>query len=76
MEQDAVRKKYGIKIYIPLIVLVALMVVFKVLKLGEDIGMPLMFLLSAVTGMFTGKKSTCSGLSPPPSAPPPLSWAS
>ena len=56
VEQDAVRKKYGIKIYIPLIVLVALMVVFKVLKLGEDIGMPLMFLLSAVTGMFTGKK--------------------
>ena len=56
VEQDAVRKQYGLKIYIPLVVLVLLMVVFKVLKLGEDIGMPLMFLLSAVTGLFTGKK--------------------
>ena len=56
VEQDAVRKQYGFKIYIPLVVLVVLMVVFKVLKLGEDIGMPLMFMLSAVSGLFTGKK--------------------
>ena len=56
VEQDAVRKQYGFKIYIPLVVLVVLMAVFKVLKLGEDIGMPLMFMLSAVSGLFTGKK--------------------
>ena len=43
-KQDAIRKQYGVRIYIPLLVLVALMVIFKVLKLGEDIGMPLMFL--------------------------------
>ena len=49
-------KQYGVRIYIPLLVLVALMVIFKVLKLGEDIGMPLMFLISAAVGLFTGKK--------------------
>lgn len=55
-EHDAVRKQYGFKIYIPLLVLVALMILFKVLKVFEDIGMPLMFLISAVVGLFTGKK--------------------
>ena len=55
-KQDAIRKQYGVRIYIPLLVLVALMVIFKVLKLGEDIGMPLMFLISAAVGLFTGKK--------------------
>ena len=55
-KQDAVRKQYGARIYLPLLVLVALMIVFKVLKLGEDIGMPLMFLISAAVGLFTGKK--------------------
>ena len=55
-KQDAIRKQYGVRIYIPLLALVALMVIFKVLKLGEDIGMPLMFLISAAVGLFTGKK--------------------
>ena len=55
-KQDAIRKQYGVRIYIPLLVLVALMVIFKVLKLGEDIGMPLMFLISDAVGLFTGKK--------------------
>lgn len=55
-EQDAVRKQYGFKIYLPLIVLLVLMVFFKVLKITEDIGMPLMFLISAVVGLFTGRK--------------------
>ena len=49
-------RRYGVKIYLPLLVLLILMIVFKVLKLGEDIGMPLMFLLSAFSGFFTGRK--------------------
>ena len=56
VKQDETRKQYGVKIYLPLLVLLILMIVFKVLKLGEDIGMPLMFLLSAFTGFFTGRK--------------------
>ena len=56
VKQDEVRKTYGAKIYLPLIVLVILMVLFKIVKIGEDIGMPLMFLISAATGLFTGKK--------------------
>lgn len=56
VEADEIRKQYGIRIYLPLIVLVALMVIFKVLKITDDIGMPLMFLISAVVGFFTGKR--------------------
>lgn len=55
-KQDAVRKEFGFKIYLPLIVLVVLMILFKVVQIAEDIGMPLMFLISAVVGLFTGKK--------------------
>ncbi|MBQ5420980.1 MAG: TRAP transporter large permease subunit [Clostridium sp.] len=56
VKQDETRKQYGIKIYIPLMVLLALMIIFKILRLGEDIGMPLMFLISAASGLFTGRK--------------------
>ena len=56
VKQDETRKQYGVKIYIPLLVLLALMIIFKILKLGEDIGMPLMFLISAISGLFTGRK--------------------
>ncbi len=56
VKQDETRKQYGVKIYLPLLVLLVLMIVFKVLKIGEDIGMPLMFLLSAFSGFFTGRK--------------------
>lgn len=56
VEQDAVRKQYGVKIYLPLVVLVVLMILFKVAKVADDIGMPLMFLISAAVGLFTGKK--------------------
>ena len=56
VKQDETRKQYGVKIYIPLLVLLALMIIFKILKLGEDIGMPLMFLISAASGLFTGRK--------------------
>ena len=55
-KQDAIRKEYGAKLYLPLIVLVVLMILFKVDQIAEDIGMPLMFLISAVVGLFTGKK--------------------
>lgn len=56
VKQDAIRKEYGVKIYLPLIVLVVLMVLFKVVEIADDIGMPLMFLISAAVGLFTGKK--------------------
>lgn len=49
-------EKYGFRIYILLIVLVVLMMLTKVFKVIPDIGMPLMFLLSAVVGLFTGRK--------------------
>ena len=53
---DETRKQYGLRIYLPLFVLLILMVIFKILKLGTDIGMPLMFLISAAVGLFTGRK--------------------
>lgn len=49
-------EKYGVRIYIPLVVLVVLMMLTKVFKVIPDIGMPLMFLISAAVGMFTGRK--------------------
>ena len=55
-KQDEIRKQYGFKIYLPFIALVVLMIFFKVLKLTEDLGMPVIFLLSAAVGLFTGKK--------------------
>ncbi|MCD8052776.1 MAG: TRAP transporter large permease subunit [Lachnospiraceae bacterium] len=55
-KQNEVRKQYGIRIYIPFAVLVILMVAFKVLQIADDIGMPLIFLISAFVGIFTGKK--------------------
>ncbi len=56
VRQNEVRAKYGLRIYLPLVVLVVLMIAFKILKVAEDIGMPLMFLISALVGVFTGKK--------------------
>ncbi len=49
-------KQYGFKIYLSIIVLVVLMVLTKVFKVIPDIGMSLMFLISAAVGLFTGKK--------------------
>lgn len=51
-----VSEKYGVRIYLPLAVLVALMLLTKIFKVIPDIGMPLMFLVSAAVGLFTGKK--------------------
>ena len=51
-----VAEKYGFRVYIPLFVLVLLMLLTKIFKIIPDIGMPLMFLLSAAVGLFTGRK--------------------
>lgn len=50
------RKKYGFKIYLPLIVLIVLMVLNKVVPAIPDLGMPLVFVISALVGLFCGKK--------------------
>lgn len=48
--------KYGARLYIPIILLVILMMLTKIFKVIPDIGMPLMFLISAAVGLFTGRK--------------------
>ena len=56
LDKDHVTEKYGFRVYIPLILLIALMMLTKIFKLIPDIGMPLMFLISAAVGLFTGRK--------------------
>lgn len=51
-----VRKKYGFRIYLPLIVCVVLMVVNKTVPALPNLGMPLVFIISAVVGCFCGRK--------------------
>ena len=51
-----IRKKYGFRIYIPLILLVVLMVLNKAVPAVPDLGMPLIFLICSAVGCFTGKK--------------------
>ena len=52
-----VGKQYGVKLYIPIIVLVVLMMACRMLpNVVPNLGMPLIFLISSVVGMFTGKK--------------------
>lgn len=48
--------KYGFKIYLPVILLVLLMCLTKIFKVIPDVGMPVMFLVSAALGLFTGRK--------------------
>lgn len=50
------REKYGFRIYIPLIVAIVLMFINKAVPAIPDIGMPLVFLISAAIGIFTGYK--------------------
>lgn len=57
-----VSEKYGYRVYVPLVVLVALMLLTKIFKIIPDIGMPLMFLISAAVGLFTGKKIKAAGI--------------
>lgn len=50
-------QQYGFKLYIPIIVLVVLMVACRVFpNQVPNLGMPLVFLISSVVGLFTGKK--------------------
>lgn len=49
------REKFGFRVYIPLILAIILMVLTKVVP-AFSIGMPLVFLISAVVGCFTGYK--------------------
>lgn len=50
------RKRFGFKVYIPLLLAIILMVLNKAVPAIPDIGMPLVFLISAVVGCFTGYK--------------------
>ena len=49
------REKFGFKVYIPLILAIILMTLTKLVP-SFSIGMPLVFLISAVVGCFTGYK--------------------
>ena len=50
------RKQFGFKVYIPLLLAIVMMVLNKAVPTIPDIGMPLVFLISAVVGCFTGYK--------------------
>ena len=52
----ASRKEFGFRIYLPLIVAIALMIMNKAVPAIPDIGMPLVFLIASVVGCFTGYK--------------------
>lgn len=50
-------KKYGFKLYIPILLVIVLMVACRALpNLIPNLGMPLIFLIGSVVGLFTGKK--------------------
>ena len=50
------RKTYGVRIYLPIIVLLVLMLVDNLVPAFPNIGTPVMFLIAAFVGLFTGKK--------------------
>lgn len=47
-------EKFGFRLYIPILVAIVLMVLNKAVPAVPDIGMPLVFLISAAIGCFTG----------------------
>ncbi len=51
-----ISKKYGFKLYLPIIVLIVLLVASKVVPSFPQLGTCLIFLISAVIGLFTGKR--------------------
>ena len=53
---DEPKKKFGFRIYIPILVAVVLMVVNKTMPAFPNLGMPLIFMISAIVGLFTGYK--------------------
>lgn len=52
----ASREKFGMRIYTPLFVAIILMIINKTVPAIPDMGMPLLFLISASIGCFTGYK--------------------
>lgn len=50
------REKFGFRIYIPIIIAIVLMVVNKLVPAVPDLGMPLVFIISSLVGLFTGYK--------------------
>lgn len=55
LDQDT-RKKYGLRIYIPIFVLVILISLAKIFKVIPDTGMPFFFVIASIIGCFTGKR--------------------
>lgn len=53
---DEPKKKFGVKIYIPLFVAIILMVINKTMPAFPNLGMPLIFMISSLVGLFTGYK--------------------
>ena len=50
-------KKYGFKLYLPIIVVIGLMILTRALpSIIPNLGMPLIFLIGSVVGIFTGQK--------------------
>lgn len=50
------RKQYGVRIYAPIFLAVLLMVLNKAVPAVPDVGMPVVFLIAAGVGLFTGRK--------------------
>ena len=53
---EEARNKYGFRLYIPIFVALILMVLNKAVPAFPNLGMPLIFLLSSIIGLFTGYK--------------------
>ncbi len=51
-----IRKTYGVQIYLPIITLAALMLADSLIPAFPDVGTPVLFLIAAFVGLFTGKK--------------------
>ncbi len=50
-------QKYGVKLYVPILVVIVLMVACRALpNLVPNLGMPLIFLIGSAVGLFTGKR--------------------
>lgn len=51
-----IRKTYGAKIYLPILTLAALMLADSLIPGFPDVGTPVLFLIAAFVGLFSGKK--------------------
>ena len=50
------QQKYGFRLYIPLLVVVALIIINSAVPQFPDLGMPVIFLIASVVGCFTGDR--------------------